>query len=60
MGGLLSLLIAIIIVALICYVLFWALAQIPLPEPVRVIVSVLIALVLLVFIVQRFGLLSGI
>ena len=59
MDGLLSLLIAIIIIALVCYVIFWALARIPLPEPVRVVITVLVALVLLVAIVQRFGLLSG-
>lgn len=59
MSGLLGLLIWIIIIALICYLLFWALARIPLPEPVRVVVTVLVALVLLIFIVQRFGLLSG-
>ena len=59
MGGLLGLLIWIIIIALVCYVVFWALAKIPLPEPVRVVITVLVALILLVAIVQRFGLLTG-
>jgi hypothetical protein len=59
MSGLLGILIAIIVLCLIAYLIFWALAQIPLPEPVRVIVTVLIVLVFLVFIVQRFGLLAG-
>lgn len=59
MGGLIALLITIIIVALVGYLLFWALAQIPLPEPVRVVVTVLVAVILIVFIVQRFGLLSS-
>ena len=55
----LELLIAIVVLCLIAYLLFWALSKIPLPEPVRVVVTVLIALLFLVFIVQRFGLLSG-
>lgn len=55
----LELLIAIIVLCLVAYLLFWALSKIPLPEPVRVVVTVLIALLFLVFIVQRFGLLSG-
>lgn len=55
----LELLIAIIVLCLVGYLLFWALSRIPLPEPVRVVVTVLIALLFLVFIVQRFGLLSG-
>jgi hypothetical protein len=59
MSGLLGLLIAIIIIALICYVVFWALAQIPLPEPIRVIVTVLVALIFLIFIVRQFDLLAA-
>ena len=59
MDGLLSLVIAVIVVALIAYICFWLLARIPLPEPVRVVLTVLVALVLLVAFVQRFGLLSG-
>jgi hypothetical protein len=59
MEGLLGLLIAIVVVCLIAYVIFWALGQIPLPDPIRTIIIVLVALILLVFIVQRFGLLSG-
>jgi hypothetical protein len=59
MEGLLGLLIAIVVVCLIAYVIFWALGQIPLPDPIRTIIIVLVALILLIFIVQRFGLLSG-
>lgn len=55
----LELLIAIVVLCLIAYLLFWALSKIPLPEPVRVVVTVLIALLFLVFIVQRFSLLGG-
>jgi hypothetical protein len=59
MPGLLGLLVALIVVCLVGYILFWALAQIPLPEPVRVVVTVLVALVLVIWIIQRFGLLVG-
>ena len=60
MAGLAGLLIAIVILCLVAYLIFWALAQIPLPDPIRTILTVLIALILLVFIIQRFGLLAGI
>jgi hypothetical protein len=59
MSGLLSLLIAVIVIALICYILFWALAQIPLPQPIRAVITVLVAIILIVWIVNRFGLLAG-
>jgi hypothetical protein len=59
MSGLLSLLIAVIVIALICYILFWALAQIPLPQPIRAVIVVLVAIILIVWIVNRFGLLAG-
>jgi hypothetical protein len=59
MEGLLGLLVAIVVICLIAYIIFWALGQIPLPDPIRTIIIVLVALILLVFIVQRFGLLNG-
>lgn len=59
MAGLAGLLIAIIVLCLIAYLIFYALSRIPLPEPVRTVVTVLIALILLIFIIQRFGLLAG-
>jgi hypothetical protein len=59
MAGLAGLLIAIIVLCLFAYVIFWALSRIPLPDPIRTIITVLIALLLLIFIVQRFGLLAG-
>lgn len=59
MESLLGLLIAIVVLCLICYVIFWALGQIPLPQPIRVVVVVVVALIILVYIVNRFGLLTG-
>jgi len=58
MSGLLGLLIAIILLCLLGYLVFYALSRIPLPEPVRVVITVLVALIFLIFIVQRFALLS--
>jgi hypothetical protein len=60
MPGLLNLLITVIVVALVCYIAFWALKQIPLPEPIRVVLIVLVAVILIIFILQRFGMLVGI
>lgn len=59
MGDPLSLLIWIIVVALVVYLLFWLLGQIPMPQPVRTVITVLVALLLLVYLVNRFGLLAG-
>lgn len=53
-----ELLIWIIVVALVVYLLFWILGQIAMPQPVRTVIIVLVALILLVYLVQRFGLLT--
>jgi hypothetical protein len=44
--GLIGLLITIILIGLIFYILWWALSQIPLPEPFSVIVRVILVLVM--------------
>jgi hypothetical protein len=49
MSGLLTLLVTIIVLALVCYVLFWILGQIPLPQPIRTVIVVLVALIILVY-----------
>lgn len=54
----LSFLIWVVVVALVIYLLFWILGQIPMPPPIRTVIVVLVALLLLVYLVQRFGLLS--
>jgi hypothetical protein len=59
MAGLAGLLIAIIILCLIAYLLFYVLNRLALPEPVRTVAIVLVALILLIFIVQKFGLLAA-
>lgn len=58
MGDPLSFLIWIIVVALVVYLLFWVLGQITMPQPIRTVIVVVVALVLLVYLVQRFGLLA--
>ena len=52
---LVSLLIGLIILCLIIYILYWALAQIPLPAPIRTVVIVLFVLIVLVYVLQRYG-----
>lgn len=53
---LLSLLITIIVVGLICYLLWWLVGYIGLPEPFTKVAQVLIALVAVVFLI---GMLTG-
>ena len=60
MEGLLGLLVWVVVVCLLAYLVFYLLGMIPLPEPARVVVTILVALIFLIFIVQRFGLLVGI
>jgi heme A synthase len=59
MGDPISLLLWIVVFALIVYIVFWALGQIPLPPPIRTVIVVVVALVFLVYLVQRFGLLAA-
>lgn len=58
MAEFVTLLVTIVVVALILYVIFWALGQIPLPQPIRTVIVVVVALIILVWLVQRFGLLA--
>jgi hypothetical protein len=47
-SGLIHLLIVLLFLGLIMYVVHWALGQIPLPDPIRVVVLVILALIVLV------------
>lgn len=53
-----SFLIWLIVLALVVYLLMWVLGQLALPQPVRTVIVVLVALVILVWLVNRFGLLA--
>lgn len=55
-----SFLIWVIVLALVVYLLFWVLSQISMPQPVRTVIVVVVALVILVYLLQRTGLLAGI
>lgn len=57
MESLVMLLVWVLVLALIVYVIFWALGQIPLPQPIRAVIVVIVAIVLLLFLVNRFALL---
>jgi len=54
-----SFLIWVIVLALVVYLLFWVLSQIAMPQPVRTVIVVVVALVILVYLLQRTGLLAG-
>lgn len=57
MEPLLMMLIWVLVLALICYLIFWALSQIPLPQPIRAVVVVIVAIIMILFLVNKFGLL---
>ena len=54
-SGLISILIWLLILCVVIYLFFWVLGKIPLPEPIRTIITVVVALALLLFLVQRLG-----
>lgn len=47
-----SLLVTLLIICLIAYVVWWALSQIPMPEPIRVVVIVIFAIILILILVR--------
>ena len=51
-GGLLGLLVTIIVVGLVCYLLWWLIGYIGLPEPFDKVARVLIALVAVIFLLD--------
>jgi hypothetical protein len=55
MGDPISLLIWIVIFALVGYLLFWALGQIPLPQPVRTVVIVVVVLIFVIWLLRILG-----
>lgn len=55
MGDPISILIWLVVVALVCYICFWALGQIPMPQPIRTVIIVVVALVLLIFLLRQLG-----
>ena len=52
MEGLIGLLVQLCIVGLICYVIWWGLAKIALPEPFNKIVTVILVLIVVLFLVN--------
>lgn len=43
-----STLISILIVALVCYLVFWLLGQLALPDPIRMIVNVILVIIFII------------
>lgn len=50
-----GLLITVVIFALICYVLFWLLGYLAVPEPIRKVVVVVVVLIAVVWILSMLG-----
>lgn len=48
----LNLLIALLVICLIAYLVWWAISQIPLPEPIRVVVIVIFAIIMIVVLLK--------
>jgi hypothetical protein len=55
MPNLLNLLIGVIVLALIVYIAFWVLGQIPMAQPVRAVITGVIAIILLLILIQYLG-----
>lgn len=53
-GGLISLLISILILAIVCGVVYWIITLLPLPSPWKQIVLVCFLLIVLLVVLQRF------
>ena len=53
-----TLLIYVAVLALLLGLLFWVLGQIPMPQPVRMVITVIVALVVLVWLLRQTGILA--
>lgn len=51
-GGLLHLIIIGVVLALICYILFWAMGYLGVPDPIRKVVTVLVVLIAFIWILS--------
>jgi len=49
-----SLLVTLVIFALICYLLFWAMGYLGVPEPIRKVVTVIIVLIAVIWLLTNF------
>jgi hypothetical protein len=57
--SLVSFLVWVVVIALIWYVVQWVLGQVPLPDPVRVVIRVILALILAVFLINALLAVAG-
>lgn len=55
--GLVSILIWLLVLAIVVYVIFLILGMLPIPEPIRTILCLVVGLIILLLLVQRLGLL---
>lgn len=54
-AGLISLLIWLVVLAIVIWLVFLIIGMLPLPEPIKTIVTVVIALILLLVVINRLG-----
>ena len=59
LNGLVALAIYLVILGIIFYLLDWAVGMVPLFEPVRMIIRALFALILVVYLLEALGLVTG-
>ena len=55
-GGLIPLLVWLLILALVIYVVFLVLGMIPIPEPAKKIVTIILGIIFLLILLQKLGL----
>lgn len=53
--ALIPLLITLIIIGVVCYIAWWAISQIPMPQPIRTAVVVVFALIVIVVLLNTVG-----
>lgn len=58
MGDPITFIIWLIVLMLVCYLLFWVLSQVAMPQPIRTVIVVVVALVILVYLLRQTGLLA--
>ena len=49
-----SLLVTVLVFGLICYIAFWAMSYLNVPEPIRKVVTVIIVVVAVIWLLQNF------
>lgn len=54
-----DLLVTVLVVALVCWLVFYVMDHIPMTEPVRTVAYVVVGVILLLFVLSRFGIIGS-